>query len=236
MDEVMETLERVKQKSLESNRGTQMSEPTTDEVVIEHPTYPGDLLPLEGYLDHQGWHRNSALAGKTFDNFEATTPELVARLKFASQYAARETGKDSLLLWGSPGRGKSHLARGIMAEEAKAGTSCIYWPLMQLVAMLKGMMGKYSIETPDSYVDWLCRFDGLLVIDELGRSAGGNWDRDQVIYPLADRRQHKRTVWISNYSPDQLTEIYDEAIVSRLMAGSVVSFLANHIEDRRTRR
>jgi DNA replication protein DnaC len=234
MDGVLEAVERAKRmhEGLVTVAVTSQGPEATE--WISDPGYPMDKIPLEQYLHRQGWHRQPALDGKTLENFDQTTPEIKARLRVIRQYVGGELG-DTLLMFGAPGRGKTHLARGIMAEFARQGRRGIYWPLMQLIGKLKGLMNG-GVETPDSYVDWLCRFQGLLIIDELGRSKGGDWDRDNVIYPLTDRRQNLPTVWISNYDTTQLESIYDGAIVSRLMAGRVISFPERYMADWRTKR
>lgn len=224
MEEIKEILDRVIERSHEhSEKVEDTKSPSPDSDLISDPDDPETQISVEGFLYRQGWHRNQSMAGKTFDNFKVDTEDQGSRLSASRKYAEGKTRHKTMLMYGAPGRGKSHLARGIAAHRAINGGRSVYWPLMQLIGKLKAAMDNpYS--SPDSEVDWLCRYKGLLIIDEIGRSKGGSWDRDNVIYPLLDQRQNLPTVWISNWTPEELVSTYDEAIVSRLTAGHSMPF------------
>lgn len=184
----------------------------------------------------QGLHRNPAMVGKTLDNFKADVYDLKTRLTLAREFVENPDAKKQLFFYGPPGRGKTHLAVGIMRAWIESGRPAVYWPLMQLIGKLKELMTPGKMETPQQRIEWLASFKGLLIVDELGRSKGDTWDRDEVVYTILDRRLDLPTIWISNYGFEDLAKIYDEAIASRLKSCLVVSWPGNSIPDHRERR
>lgn len=198
------------------------------------------LVPSTSEMDDQVWTqgvcRNPSMLKASLDNFEdGNSRELQARLNMAKAFVSGG-GRQQLFFFGPPGRGKTHLAVGIMREWIAGGGAAVYWPLMQLIGKLKDLMTPGKMETPQQRIEWLCNFRGLLIVDELGRSKGDTWDRDEVVYSLLDRRLALPTIWISNYGFDELAKIYDEAIASRLKSCLVVSWPGNIIPDHRERR
>ena len=158
---------------------------------------------------------DAELFGKHLGNFRRNNHALEERWKVARDYAAGEIEASALFFYGFPGRGKTHLARGIARSFLQQGKDIRYWKLGDIIAKCKSLMSGGG-ETPDQYISWICKFPGLAIIDELGRSAGKEWDIDSVVFPLLDRRQDRQTIWISNYPPDYLGGHYDEAVQSRL--------------------
>lgn len=179
---------------------------------------PEDVLRSRGFFDAE-------LSGKHLGTFIRKTALLEERWQVARDYAAGNLRETSLFFYGFPGRGKTHLARGIARSLIQQGEEIRYWKLGDIIAKCKALMNGGG-ETPDQYIAWICRFPGLAIIDELGRSAGKGWDIDSVVFPLLDRRQDLPTVWISNYPPKYLGEHYDEAVQSRLCSSKKIRHLA----------
>lgn len=210
-----------------------------DEKSPTEPPAP-NTLSISEVMWRQGVCRNASMANCSLKNFEVNSQAQKDRMKLACWFLSPDNkGKvTQMFFYGPPGRGKTHLALGIMQGWIEAGGHATYWPLMQLVGKLKKLMtdkgGLHS--TPDDFIDYLANYKGLLVIDELGRTRGESWDRDTVVYQLLDRRQGLPTIWISNYDLEQLSEIYDAAIASRLQSGKVITWPGQTIPDYRARR
>jgi len=68
----------------------------------------------------------------------------------------------------------------------------------------------YTAETP------------LLIVDEIGKS-GDEFQRERLaLDELADIRNYRPTVWISNHDPKALENLFDERFASRLTCGTCV--------------
>lgn len=177
--------------------------------------------------------RDAELAGKDLRSFSTPTALHGDRLDLAKRFAGGRTERPGLAMLGSPGRGKTHLARGIARSFVLQGKPFRYWKLQDVIGECKRRFRGGS-ETADDYIGWIGSFPGLVIIDELGRSRGDQWDTDSVVYPIADRRMALPTIWISNYNLSALEVKYDEAVVSRLMRCQVVTF-PDEMEDFRAR-
>ena len=114
-----------------------------------------------------------------------------------------------LLFWGAAGRGKTCAAL-LMVD---AVPSSVYITLDDLL--------------PDAFdrraAIWTVGRESLLVVvDELG-TRQQDFDREyRAVKRMADLREHRPAVWISNHRPERLREIYDARIYSRLCCGTVV--------------
>lgn len=187
---------------------------------------PDVVLRRFGFLDRE-------LEGKDLTSFSVPTDLHRSRLELAKRFSGGRLERPGMLLVGHPGRGKTHLARGIARSYVRQGLEFRYWKLQDVIAECKRRF-RSDRETADDYVAWIGNFPGLVIIDELGRSRGDQWDTDCVVYPLADRRMAKPTIWISNFGLAELERKYDEAVVSRLQRCEVVTF-PETMEDWRRR-
>ncbi|MCK5643625.1 MAG: ATP-binding protein [Gammaproteobacteria bacterium] len=223
-------MSRLMQKAGSSPAAPTDQQSQTSEEVKPERDRPG----LDDYLWQQGLHRNEPMKDCSLENFVTDSAALSQRKTTALEYLSLNH-PGMMVFFGDTGRGKTHMAIGIMREWAILGRPVLYWPLMQLLAKLRSMMNG-GHEKPDQLIDWIAKFPGLLVFDEIGRSKGDPWDRDSVIYPILDHRQNMPTIVISNFNSDELSVIYDEAIASRLKSGKIVSWPGHLITDQREAR
>ena len=139
---------------------------------------------------------------------------------------------NSLLITGSCGTGKTHLAIGLMffkfidsmkivpfrgQEKLKiAGTDLAFcfMPSVELFLELKNSFGTETSEL--DILTWYSSYD-FLVIDDLGSEKVSDWSK-QIFYTLIDRRYRdmKQTIITSNLSLSQISEIIDDRISSRI--------------------
>jgi len=70
----------------------------------------------------------------------------------------------------------------------------------------------------------------LAVLDEIGMRAKSNDLHYTSLKKFADLRYGKATIYISNAEPEQIADLYDDRIASRLLCGSIVHVGGN---DRR---
>ena len=146
----------------------------------------------------------------SFDSYEASFPgadrslaaaHLMAR-RFVDGYPATTEGH-GLLLTGSIGIGKTHLAVGILqsliVEKGVHGLFCDYREL------LKEIQHSYNPQVLTTELDILRPvFDAeVLVLDELGASKPTEWVWDTVAHILNTRYNDKRTTIITTNYADQ---------------------------------
>ena len=141
----------------------------------------------------------------TLENFETHTDKSVghaasAARTFVNDYPVYTDGK-GLLLVGTVGVGKTHLATGILdalvREKGASGLFCDYRDL------LKQIQNSYNTQVAATELDVLRPvFDAeVLVIDELGASKPTDWVWDTVAHILNTRYNDKRTtILTTNYA------------------------------------
>ncbi len=120
--------------------------------------------------------------------------------KFVESYPL-ETGGAGLLLTGSIGVGKTHLAVGILqALVAERGATGLFYDYREL---LKQVQNSYNRQVQATELEVLAPvFDAeVLVLDELGASKPTDWVWDTVAHILNTRYNDRRTTIITtNYA------------------------------------
>src|SRR6476619_270110 len=137
-------------------------------------------------FEFDGPHRNLASAR-------------MAACKFVEEYPVENTG---LLLIGSIGVGKTHLAAGIIKELILSkGIACLFYDYREL---LKQIQNSYNDSVKATELDVLRPvFDTeVLVLDELGAVKPTEWVWDTVSLILNTRYNAKRTTIITTNLPN----------------------------------
>jgi DNA replication protein DnaC len=124
----------------------------------------------------------------------------MAACRFVEEYPLDHTG---LLLIGSIGVGKTHLAVGILKELIRSkNTACLFYDYREL---LKQIQNSYNDSVKATELDVLRPvFDTeLLVLDELGAVKPTEWVWDTVSLILNTRYNDNRTTIITTNFPDE---------------------------------
>jgi DNA replication protein DnaC len=144
----------------------------------------------------------------TLENYETNFPSshrslgtaLMRAKKFVESYPL-ETGGTGLLLTGSIGVGKTHLAVGILqALVAERGATGLFFDYRDL---LKQVQNSYNRQVAATELEILAPvFEAeVLVLDELGASKPTDWVWDTVAHILNTRYNDRRTTIITtNYA------------------------------------
>jgi DNA replication protein DnaC len=137
-------------------------------------------------------------------------PARMAACKFVEEYPL--TNNAGLLLVGSIGVGKTHLAVGIIKELVLSkGISCLFYDYREL---LKQIQNSYNDSVKSTELDVLRPVfeTEVLVLDELGAVKPTEWVWDTVSLILNTRYNDNRTTIITtNFSDDAGQEPYSNA-------------------------
>lgn len=158
--------------------------------------------------------------GFHFNNYEPRSESQRAAFKYATalthEYPAVDRG---LLLMGSVGVGKTHLAVSILKGLTERGFSCLFY---EFGALLKEIQDSYNPNTQASELGVLAPVLNaeILVLDELGASKPTDWVRDTMAHVINTRYNDKKlTIFTTNYLDERRTdrdEVLEDRIGTRL--------------------
>ena len=163
-----------------------------------------------------------------FKNYITATEEEQANKQIMIDAVSRYKNDEvfNLFLMGQPGVGKSHLSMATLKnlnESGEKNRSCLY---ISEVAMLRKIRASFSENQPKYTEDYFINLLGkvqYLVLDDIGSSVGavGTTKRasdfsHRVLYSVMDQRQDKSTIFTTNLSWEELEEMYDGKLVSRM--------------------
>ena len=123
--------------------------------------------------------------------------------KLAMEYPAVERG---LLLTGTVGVGKTHLAVSILKSLTERGFTCLFY---EFGALLKSIQDSYNSISQTSELKVLQPiFDAeVLVLDEIGASKPTDWVRDTMANIINTRYNDKKlTIFTTNYLDERHAE------------------------------
>ncbi len=151
-----------------------------------------------------------------FHSYRVLNPSQERAFKYASklamEYPAIERG---LLLMGTVGVGKTHLAVSILKSLTERGFNCLFY---ESGSLLKEIQNSYNVYTQSSELKVLAPiFDAeVLVLDELGASKPTEWVRDTMANIINTRYNDKKlTIFTTNYLDEKRAE-KDESLEDRI--------------------
>lgn len=165
---------------------------------------------------------------RTFETFKVN-PDNNNAFIICEDYADRFKeikGKGiGLLIYGSYGAGKTHLAAAVTHSLIKQNQKVIFGTLISLLGKIKASYNdEYTKENENTIINKYLNCD-LLVIDDLGKEKTTDWMMEKLYYIINSRYEGLKPIIItSNYSDIKLMERLTvngnsgnaEAIVSRL--------------------
>ena len=127
--------------------------------------------------------------GESFETFNAYTPELKKHFEACRDFARNHQGR-MLVMLGNNGVGKTHLAASILKI-----TGGVLYTVYEIELLLRKSYAGESQEY--KVINRLCEA-GTLVIDEIGKTKGGEWEENWMSHVINKRYGNFRpTVLIS---------------------------------------
>jgi len=162
------------------------------------------------------WRRRGVperVIDSTLSNFRAEMDEQVDALSSVREWVKRNG--TFLLLRGTPGTGKGHLASGCLKAQGNG-----LW--LTQADMLSDLRASYQLKTTNSLIDtW--REAEMFVLDEFGLSPGGGDEEAMLYQVLADRYDKRRpTVITTNLAKEQFVIAIGPRLLDRIGEDCVV--------------
>lgn len=159
----------------------------------------------------------------TLDNWFATLPTEARALGVARAFVERFDGRRArtLIFYGNTGAGKTHLACAVLRALALRGFSAGYTTAADVLMSLRNTW-KDASRTETQLLASYERID-LLVIDEVGRTFGGDKEREQM-FNFYDRRylQDRSTILMSNGDLSSIEDALGEVVFDRFKESATV--------------
>lgn len=156
---------------------------------------------------------------KSFDSYIAKDEKQKKALSIAVEYARRVCAFDNpfnLIMVGTTGTGKTHLAHAITNHCILSGRTCATIQLKNLIAEYRA---SWSDKDAPSDRQVIKKYGSMnaLVIDEIGLEEATAGEKVAMFEVLDERYNNQlSTVFISNQNADKLKEILGDRIVDRI--------------------
>ena len=151
-----------------------------------------------------------------FHNYKPSNASQERAFNYASrltmEYPAVERG---LLIMGTVGVGKTHLAVSMLKGLTERGFSCLFY---EFGSLLKEIQDSYNTNTRSSELGVLAPVfnSDILVLDELGASKPTDWVQDTMAHIINTRYNDKKlTIFTTNY-PDERSNSGAETLEDRI--------------------
>ncbi len=179
------------------------------------------------------------LLRSTFERYQATTNDESMTLAQVRRWAARDDARPFLLLSGSVGVGKSHLAKAAAIWMAEHGYRVTFRTARGILSEIKASFDHTLGEPSTAEVEWRFQNAGVLVVDDLGAEYVTAWGASSLEGLLMVRYERELLTIIT--SNNDLAGIADAQadrhgrLVSRLSDVMRTSYLEMSGEDWRSR-
>lgn len=148
---------------------------------------------------------NGSLKDATVNNYQPQNEKQVYAKKTAIEYVKTFSvdKPKSLILQGSYGTGKSHIAYAIAKAIKNEGYSVAFMHIPMLMERIKATYNKNAAETTDELVQLLSNID-LLVLDDIGVE---NTEHTlNKLFSIVDNRVGKNNIFTTNFSDKELNQ------------------------------
>jgi DNA replication protein len=211
----------------------------------DSPFHQSDLLLVDGKLERTFGPCNLYMQEQTIiasflyrdypDEWVGLRPENLSRSsrvrKITSAFteAKKSPTKPWVYLTGDVGSGRSYLTAAFANGFVVNGGKAAFMNANKRFDELKGL----AVKDKKAFENRLMELESLplLVIDDFGSEFKSDYVRDQIVLPLLTERAKKNlsTVLISDYSLQEIKELYSTSRSSAIMAGKLVALIEGKI-------
>lgn len=157
----------------------------------------------------------------TFDRFQPR-PGTEKALAAAKQFVEQWPDTEGLLLAGTYGNGKTHLAGAIYHALKAQDVNCVFQTVPELLARIRATYDNDTRESEHKILTALVQCQ-LLFLDDLGAERPSPWVKDRLYYIIDARYRHERpTVYTTNCSIGELEDKLDGRLVDRIMGSCLL--------------
>lgn len=167
-----------------------------------------------------------AFRDRTFDSYEASTPEMVDAVRIVREFAEGFWSRHYkagtfLVLGGERGTGKSHLAIASAAAVMARGTA-MYTRAGDMIRRVRGTWRRDSEQSEEEVLALFSVGLDLLIIDEVGLQRGTE-DEQLILFDILDRRysELRPTILLTNLEGPAFAEFLGPRIMDRLRERAV---------------
>lgn len=133
----------------------------------------------------------------------------------------KEWNGESLMLWGEPGNGKTHLAAAIVNELSKKGYIVVFQSVPELIQRIRSTFNSENKENETQIMRALLECD-LLILDDIGAEKTTEWVEEKL-FNIIDGRYRKElpTLYTSNLEPKELKHQVGKRSYDRMVETSL---------------
>ncbi|AFV18366.1 primosomal protein DnaI [Bacillus thuringiensis Bt407] len=133
----------------------------------------------------------------------------------------KEWDGESLMLWGDPGNGKTHLAAAIVNELSKKGYIVVFQSVPELLQRIRRTFNSENKENETQIMRALLECD-LLILDDIGAEKTTEWVEEKL-FNIIDGRYRKElpTLYTSNLEPKELKNQVGKRSYDRMVETSL---------------
>ncbi len=143
--------------------------------------------------------------------------------KVATKYVKtfKEWDGESLMIWGEPGNGKTHLAAAIVNELSKKGYIVVFQSVPELLQRIRSTFNSENKENETQIMRALLECD-LLILDDIGAEKTTEWVEEKL-FNIIDGRYRKElpTLYTSNLEPKELKNQVGKRSYDRMVETSL---------------
>ena len=174
-------------------------------------------------------------AGKTLATFEQDTLPLQLRRQLSQLCTGEFVGRaENLLVFGLPGRGKTHFASAVGHALIQAGYSVLFTPSYRLVDELlrakRDLLLEHELRRLDHYE--------VLILDDIGYVQQSRDEMEVLFTLLAERYERRSVIITSNLVFSQWEQIFKDpmttaAAIDRVVHHSIIVEFGKEIPSHR---